>query len=171
MRRAGTLFTLLALLAVQAPWLGCDCGDGATTPTWFGPLAHAVRCLCEHADGADHDVDCAHHHGTACSHGHDHDHGHTHDHGHDHDGWHHYDHHHHDDVPPHDHEPHVAFHMQLSAVPASVTLEAARVAFAPLALLVEPVATTRLDEIEVLPDEAPPGDPVAPSVRTERLLL
>ena len=61
--------------------------------------------------------------------------------------------------------------MALGQMPVAVELDAAEVAFAPLALLTEPVETLRLDEIDDVLDDKPPGDPVAPSVRTERLLL
>ena len=156
MHRLGALFTVLALVAVQAPWIVCGCEDGAITPQLLGLFGHELACECH--EGHEHDGHGHHVHG----HGHHAHHGHGH---HEHRG-----HRHAPDCPHHDHG-HVAFHMALGLMPPSVTLDAAAVTFAPLALLAEAYEPAVFDEHDLLVDERPPGDPVAPSVRTERLLL
>ena len=153
MRLAGTLFTVLALLAVQAPWVVCACEDGGVTPQLLGLFGDEMLCECSEAHDHDHDHDGHAHHDTKCVHHHAHVH------------------HSHDDGEDHGPAGHVAFRLPMGTMPAGLALEAAQITFAPLALLTESFETAPLDRITFALDERPPGDPVAPSVRTERLLL
>ena len=155
MRRLGSLLTLLALLAVQAPWVVCDCEvDGGLKPQLLGLFGDGFACDCaEHEDGHGH-----HHHGHAHHNGHHHHgHGHHHcDHGarHCHGS---YTHGHGEDGEPTP-SGHVAIRLPMGVMPA-------------LALLVEDRAGAALDTATPHVEVRPPGDPTAPSVRTERLLL
>lgn len=166
MRCLGAILTVLALLAVQAPWEMCACEGGTVTPQLFGLVGHDLPCACE--EGHAHDLHGHHHHGhhRDAHHPHAHHPHPHHQHGHPHHG-------HERDCPQHpDHEhDHVTFHMALGLMPPAVELDAADIAFAPLALLTASHEAAAHDDAETVRDDRPPGDPVAPSVRTERLLL
>ena len=56
-------------------------------------------------------------------------------------------------------------------MPPAVELDAADVAFANCLLLAECFQAPCLEQTDTVLDDRPPGDPVAPSVRTEQLLL
>ncbi len=158
MRAAGTLLTILALVAVQAPWIACACdGDASIVPVIAG-LMHSDADA-EH--GHDHAGHCCDH--TAhLAHGADHRHG-THCHGtfaHDHDD--------HDQDAP---ERHDGFSLPFASMPADVTLDAADVLPAIFTTLDDAATLAVATHASTLRDAGPPEPRLEPGVTTERLLL
>lgn len=144
MRSAGILFTTLALLLVQAPWIVCNCEDDAGC----GPLFVECHCL--------------------DSHGHESAPRHDHTHGADEcDGS-------HETGEPADGESpcdHVGFRLPFGTMPAAVALDAPSHATIDLALAAEhPTALVSEARIHARSDP-PPERLLTPSVVTECLLL
>ncbi len=153
MRAVGVLFTVMALVLVQAPWIMCNCEGEAGC----GPLFADCKCLGHHAE--EHAKKHGHHHHGHGSHNHHH-------------GHHHHGDPHHDDEGGDDEGPceHVGFRVPMGTMPAPVGLDAP-VLTLDLALIFDaPVMTVCAPQ---LPEriEPPPGPHIAPSVVTERLLL
>lgn len=154
MRATGTLLTILALVAVQAPWIACACdGDAGIVPVLaslaHGDVddghaghAHAGHC-CDHAAHLMHGA--AHRHGAHCHDGQEHD----------------------GDAP----ERHDGFSLPVASMPGGVSLDAHHAI---------PAIFTTLDDAAMLPvatqattlrDAGPPEPRLEPGVTTERLLL
>ncbi|MDA1194222.1 MAG: hypothetical protein O2894_03485 [Planctomycetota bacterium] len=159
MRRTGILFTLLALVAAQAPWIACDCASGGS-----------IKPLLLSADSHEHDDDVndghtTHTNGSSCCHGHGHSHAqvelagrhchgtYTHEHG-------------KDDREPTDH---LAFRLPMGTMPAPAALAALALDFLTASA---PIALASLGApVSFAAPEKPPGGCAPPSVTTERLLL
>ncbi len=160
MRTTGTLLTVLALLAVQAPWIACACdGNAAFTPLLAGVLVHG-------ADTHEHGDDHAH---TCCDavahavHGADHSHG-RHCHGvlaHTHEG----------EDPEAPTERHDGFSLALRTLPTDVGLDAAEVVPALFTALLEDATWSCSEARTVAAEPEPPERPGTPPAATERRLL
>jgi len=161
-RAAGTLLTVLSLLAVQAPWIACHCdGEAALTSLLTGVLVHQDTEHASHAghthgccDGVAHAVHGAHHaHGVHC-HGTD----------------------------PHDRAPggapepaggerHEGFRLALRTLPGDVDLDAPDVRADAAALPSAVAAWAALASPALRQDTDPPQRSRIPASATERLLL
>jgi hypothetical protein len=162
MRAAGSLLTVLALLAVQAPWVACTCEEtAACTPLLTAPLLgdghehehqHAQGCcdVLAHAVHGRRHAHRRHCHGAVV-------HSHAHEHG-----------HHDEGAPP---ERHDGFRLSYVALSAPVSLETpAAPSF--LAVVAEGLqGWPRLERGGASEHPEPPGGPRVPDAACERLLL